>query len=93
LISATVPNYSSTWTHVAVVRYNGTTTLYVNGVSGGTTTSLGNMTDPDWIIGGGRYGGSSPVSFNGYIDDLRITKGVARYTTSFTAPTAAFPLR
>lgn len=28
---------------------------------------------------------------NGYIDELRITKGVARYTSGFSAPTAAFP--
>jgi hypothetical protein len=32
------------------------------------------------------------ITINGYIDDLRITKGYARYTSSFNAPTAPFPL-
>jgi len=92
LITGTVSNYSSVWTYVAVVRSGATTTLYVNGTSVGTSTSLGNLTNSDLIVGGGRYatGATITASLNGYIQDLRITKGVAR---TITTPTAAFPTR
>ena len=79
-----------TWTHIAIVRSGTTGTLYVNGtaVTGTTTLSnIGNYAAPLLIgsnTGSGEY-------YKGYIDDLRITKGVARYTSNFTPPTSALP--
>ena len=89
LISATVANYTNQWTHVAVVKNSGTTTLYVNGVSGGTTASLGNLTDAQPLIGAGRYTSSaSPNAYMlGYISNFRIVKGTAVYTSAFTPNT------
>ncbi len=34
---------------------------------------------------------ASPIGQPGQVDEIRITKGVARYSGSFAAPTAAFP--
>jgi hypothetical protein len=86
---------SGTWYHFAVVR-NGSGTgnlrVYLNGTadatSAGAVTDNFNQTNVLYT-GADRVGGSA---LNGYIDDIRITKGVARYTANFTAPTAAFPL-
>ena len=93
LIQSTGTTYVNIWTHVAVVKSGATTTLYINGISAGTTTGITNITDQSVIIGGGRYASDSTItaSFTGYIDDFRITKGYARYTTTFTPPTSAFP--
>ena len=81
------------WAHVAVVRNADTLTLYVNGVSEGSADVsgrdlTGNATD--WYVNGAGDG-LGTNNYIGYIDELRITKGVARYTANFTPPTAPFP--
>jgi hypothetical protein len=79
-----------TWTHVAWVRSGGVATIYVNGVSGVSTANTSNITDTGLTIGtpNDYRDTSSTFHYNGYIDDLRITRGYARYTTNFTPPTS-----
>jgi hypothetical protein len=90
LISSSGTNYLNQWTHIAVCRISSVTTLYINGVSIGTSVSLGNNTTGSAVIGGGRYGGGTTVSasFTGYISNFRIIKGTAVYTSAFTPPTS-----
>lgn len=85
---------ATTWYYFAVVR-NGTATgnvkIYLNGTadatsSGAITTSYTQTNS--MYVGADRTGTNA---MNGYIDDLRITNGVARYTANFTPPTSAFP--
>ena len=80
----------NTWAHVAVSRTSGVLKLFIAGVEvySAANTNAQNPTG-NFVIG--RNIEASPIYFNGYIDDLRVTKGIARYTTTFTPPTAAFP--
>ena len=81
------------WQHFAVVREGSTMTLYIDGTARGTGSNstdfnrnrpfrLGNIHN---ATANGGYG------FPGYIDDFRVTKGLARYTSNFTPPSAAHP--
>jgi hypothetical protein len=82
---------TNTWYHVAVVRSGTTLTIYRNGTSIASGTNSNNLTNTSgtpMYIGGEPL---DPLYSTGYIDDLRITKGYARYTANFTPPTAAFP--
>ena len=75
------------WTHIALCRAGGATRMFINGSQAGSTyTDSNNYTGSAFKIAAGTGG-----FFNGYIDDYRITKGVARYTANFTPPTAPFP--
>lgn len=71
----------NTWTHIALTRASSTVQLFVNGVQGGSVVRATNYTDPGCSVGS--FGGSSQF-FPGYIDNVRITKGEARYTANFT---------
>lgn len=82
----------NTWQHIAVVRYSGVTKLYVNGTQSGSSYTDANVylnAAARPVIGAD---GSSLGSQNyaGYMDDIRVTKGYARYTTNFTPPVSAF---
>lgn len=79
---------NNTWIHVAVTRSSGTIRLFQNGIQTGSSANTVNFT----CSGTGVYIGQSSLGtgMNGYLDDLRITKGYARYTANFTPPSAAF---
>ena len=81
---------TNTWTYITVSRSGSTLRLFVNGTIVTTTTysTVDSVVAPLYI---GSQGTSS-APFQGYIDDLRITRGYARYTSNFAAPTSAFPI-
>jgi hypothetical protein len=81
---------TNTWFHFAWVKNGTTQTMYINGtsVASGTVTGSMNTVIRSFKVG---YQGAATNYLNGYIDDLRITKGYARYTTTFTPPTQALP--
>jgi hypothetical protein len=90
VLGQTISN--TTWTHIAIVRSGSTITGYKNGTASGTTiTSSAALVSNTYGVYVGAGAGDSGTISNCYIDDLRITKGVARYTANFTTPTAAFP--
>jgi hypothetical protein len=92
LLSATVTMSQTSWNHIAVARSGTTTKLFLNGteVASGTLSNQTVNSGQNLAIGRTGYPGYIE-ELNGYIDDLRVTNGVARYTANFTAPAAPFP--
>lgn len=78
------------WHHLAGVRDGSTLRVFLDGVQKATGSVSGTLQSGQHLIIG-RYEWNTASDFEGYIDDIRVTKGVARYTADFTAPTAAFP--
>ena len=83
---------ANVWTHVAWERVGSTLTLYADGVANGSHTitgiQTGATTNPIYI--GTKDNGTGGYGTIGYIDDLRITNGIARYRGSFTVPASKF---
>ena len=77
------------WKHYAIAREGTDTRLFVDGTQRGIkfsdTTDYGSSKG---IVFGADFDGASN-NVTGWIDEVRIEKGVAKYTANFTAPTSA----
>ncbi len=82
-----------TWHHIAFTRSGNIFRLFLDGTQEDSLTDSNAMTSSNAGaqsgIRFGALGAALDYPVNGYIDDVRITKGVARYTSNFTPPTTA----
>jgi hypothetical protein len=77
---------ANTWTHLAFTRQGTSLRAFNNGVLVTTVTDSTNVSGTQILSVGAQSDVADP--FIGYIDDVRITRGYARYTTNFTPPTS-----
>ena len=86
---------TGTWYHIALARSGTSTKLFVDGSQVGSTYSDSN----DYLNGtsgaarpffGLNANNSASNSLNGWLDEIRVSKGIARWTTTFTPPTAPY---
>lgn len=84
------PNLSAgVWYHIAFVRLGGVLYSYLNGIKQNqTATSTSDMSSNPTFIGA--YDNSAN-RLDGWIDELRITPKIARYTKNFTVPNKEYP--
>jgi len=84
---------ATTWTHVAVTRNGTDLKFFVDGTQLGTTetdsTNWSGIANYPLSIGRWYHSGGTADDLDGYLSDIRITKGLARYTANFTPPAAA----
>lgn len=80
----------STWTHIAVSRNAGWLRMFINGELVTEGSFPQNLATPNPIAVGGN--GTGFDCFLGNIAELRITKGVGRYTENFSVPTEPYPI-
>jgi len=95
-ITGTTTINNDTWYHVAIVGNGGaagsrTIKIYLNGGQEGSTyTNDYNFTHQG--INVGAYWGLTPYEWKGYMDEIRISQGIQRWTGTFTPqPTAYHP--
>jgi hypothetical protein len=80
----------NSWTHIAVTRSGNTIRLFQNGVLTGSGTDSSEYYNSRIIVGNEQ---GLDAAIVGYIDDFRVTRGVARYTANFTPPSSQLPAR
>jgi hypothetical protein len=91
--TAAVIDTAEQWYHVAVTRATNVIRMFIDGV----LVHESDEGSQNYVTAGARRVSIGRMFWSGFeyelygsIDNLRVTKGVARYTATFTPPTAAF---
>jgi len=82
---------ADTWYHWAVERVGTALVAYIDGVAKISSTMVGTTFNSNAPLRIGFGESSDDMPTNGWIDEVRITKGAARYNGAFTPPSEAFP--
>ncbi|KPA13494.1 Cadherin-like protein, partial [Candidatus Magnetomorum sp. HK-1] len=77
---------NNTWYHIAIVRKDGIVKIYANGIEKGSVTNNANIISTVNLENGRTYSGYNDYYLNGYLDEIRISNGIARWTENFTPP-------
>jgi len=85
---------ADSWNHIAFVRDGTTGTRYLNGVADSTTLDLTGVS-VTLLASDGPFFGNSNTEYNnrefyGHLDEIRVSKGIARWTSGFTPPTSSY---
>jgi len=80
----------NTWYHVAVTRQSGTTKLWLNGTLIDSEAAQDYGDNNSYCSIGRYYDGVSTGEWSGWVDEFRVSKGIARWTENFTPPTSAY---
>lgn len=95
-ITSTTDIRTGDYNHIELVRISGIYKLFIVGTSEGSVTSSGSVVS---LVDNGydshymfisKRGMTGTTTINGYFDQIRISKGIARHTTNFTPPTETF---
>ena len=88
--SEPLPN-ANQWYHIAVVRSSNIITLYINGTAAGSQ-DVGNLsiTNSTSALTIGMIVTPNSNWFEGYMDEIQISKGIARWTSDFTPPSESY---
>lgn len=86
---------ANTWYHIEFCRNGSTAFIFLDGIKQTTTAytpfgtgDMGNISSPFFV---GQNGDN--VSFvNGWIEEFRVSKGIARHTANFTPPTNPYSI-
>jgi hypothetical protein len=94
-VSATWTPTLGQWYHLAADRQGNTVRVYVDGAVIATDAAFSiTLNDSIQPFTLGRIGLDTTFAtfdYNGQMDEIRVTKGLARYAGAFTPPSGPFP--